>query len=198
MSTTTKPLSKESQKEIDDQKDKANKEKQIERIIEQFKRLDIDLQNAILAEATTMKETTTIVEFNGIVGDLLKFIINISKQNQKYSGYDFSGFETLFRTGTKADAKIAISNFTMVSLPVADKILFRDDGFFLNTFDPSQIDSAIEKKGSGLNIFTSDKFKELWKKLDSPYKNHIFEKAGILVYKGFVYFAQISGLKCPI
>lgn len=167
---------------------------QVRKIVDQFQKLDNDLRNAILAEASSMKEITTIADFNSAVGDTLNFIINLTRQNKKYVEYDFSGFEVLFKTGIKADAKIAISNFIMTALPVADKILLRQENYFLNEFDHSHIDQVIENKGSGLNIFTSEKFKELWKKMDLSHQEHIMDKVGLLVYKGFVYFVQISGM----
>jgi hypothetical protein len=151
-----------------------------------------NLPDDIKMMATEMCQTMTDIEivmrFNQMVTSLFTFLINKTKTLSNYREYDFEVYFKLLGKSIEINTKYPIERFCLILLVFAPKIYEKDEDFFMNYNLSTQ---HIKITQNEFSIFESDKFKNLWKTIDSESKSRFVDDFTLLTVFAHTYFLQV-------
>ena len=161
-------------------------QQKLEKVINALEKINSETKTLILNMAKNMKEMVIIQSFNQSALDLFTEILKITTRLGKEGDYKVGGYKAIFDNAIKINVKMPVDKFTLVILEFAPEIYSENENFILNMPIPdTQVGVANE-----FSMIRSEKFKSLWKTLESKDKNVLKETIILLTTYAHVYFYQ--------
>jgi hypothetical protein len=138
----------------------------------------------------SMSDVEIIMRFNQMMSSLFTFLIDKTKPLPNYKDYDFDIYFKLMEKSISINTKFPIERFCLIVLILAPQIYEKNENFFLNYKLNAQIKTSFSNQNE-FSIFESEKFKELWKIMDTESKNRFVDDFTLLTVFAHTYFLQV-------
>ena len=156
----------------------------LNKVIEALGRVNKETQQMIVELSQSMSELAIVNAFNQVALDSFTQFTRITKEMGIEKVYQMGGYKILFENALKMNVKLPIDKFTLIILEFAPEIYSENEDRFLNMHIP---DTTVTD-GNEFAFIRSEKFKSLWKQLDSSKKKAVKEKIILLTTYAHAFF----------